>query len=438
MNDTAGHDRSAQRTRRKACAACTRAKRPCTKRIPCCDRCERRNISCRYPPIHQTARDYAVAESGSSATERDPSHLDEALPIHVVTVEPAYSSPSEAGAEEASHPCSTGLAKNTRTLPLGHDWFYSSDSWTIARTGTPAFSSQAFDTAALKQHVATVQSWLRQWAATGRSPFIHHSLYSHGMPRCLQDAYTSLAAYLARTPENSDLCFQIIRERAAGIVADAQRGVPGATPEDCPTGSVGSAMLLDPLDHLARVHALFVYQMIGLFDGDIALRAAAESHMPVLTAWVAEMWDSAELDAQLYSTMLALGNCVSGGGESTSISVAADETASWRRWIVSESIRRAWLVVTITQSIYQLFRDGWSQCPGSVNWTTRAGLWDAPDQYSWSKLVTTGSGPLFVPSLRAELLYKEAVPAEVDEFGHAVLVAEFGLETMIKWKAHAN
>ncbi|KAI0827509.1 hypothetical protein F5Y06DRAFT_283599 [Hypoxylon sp. FL0890] len=428
---------SARSPRRKACAACTRAKRPCSKRIPRCDRCERKNTRCRYPPTNQTARDYAVADSGLLATENDPSHMDEALPIHVVIFDPSYSSFNEAGAEEARHPCSTGLARDTRTLPLGHDWFYSSDSWTIAHTGTPAFPSQAFDTAALKQHISTVQAWLRQWAATGRSPFIHHSLYSQRMPRCLQDAYTSLATYLARTPDNSDLCFQIIRERAAGIVSEARGVVSVPTPGDYSTGLIGSTMLLDPLDHLARVHALFVYQMIGLFDGDITLRAAAEDHMPILTAWVAEMWDSAELDAHLYSTTLALGNGGS-GSEDTPMAAAANETASWRRWTVSESIRRAWLVVTITQSIYQLFREGWSQCPGSVNWTTRAGLWDAPDQYSWNKLVTSGPGPLFVPSLRADLLYKEATPAEVDEFGHAILTAEFGLENMMKWKARAK
>ncbi|KAI1407165.1 hypothetical protein F5Y13DRAFT_175511 [Hypoxylon sp. FL1857] len=437
MDKTAEHHVSARITRRKACAACTRAKRPCSKRVPRCDRCDRRNISCRYPPINQTARDYAVADGGLSETEKDTFHLDEALPIHVVTVDPSYSGFNEAEPGEAYHPCSTGLSRNTTPLPLGHDWFYSSDSWTIARTSTPAFPSQAFDTTALKQHVATVQAWLRRWAATGRSPFIHHSLYSQRMPRCLQDAYTSLAAYLARTPENSDLCFQIIRERAAGIVAEARGVVPAPTPGRCSTELMASTVLLDPLEHLARVHALFVYQMIGLFDGDIALRAAAENHMPILTAWVAEMWDSAELDAHLYTTMIALGDGVNGSQDAPP-AATANETASWRRWTVSESIRRAWLLVTITQSIYQLFREGWSQCPGSVNWTTRAGLWDAPDQYSWSKLVASGSGPLFVPSLRADLLYREATPAEVDEFGHAVLIAEFGLENMTKWKACAE
>ncbi|KAI1647000.1 uncharacterized protein F4817DRAFT_113804 [Daldinia loculata] len=427
---------SARNPRLKACAACTRAKRPCSKRQPCCDRCRRRNIPCRYPPPNLTARDYAEADSGSAATEVSLTRTGAALPIHVVSFESFYPNTSEAQPGDPFHPCCTGFPENTKTLPLGHDWFYSSDSWTISRSSTIPSPTEAFDTRALKQHITTVQSWLRLWATTGRSPFIHHRLYSQKMPRCVQDAYTALAAYLARTPENSDLCFQIIRERAQELVEQAQRMVPAPTSETGSSEPTGGSMPLDPFDHLARVHALFVYQMIGLFDGDIVLRVEAESRISTLMSWVAEMWDSAELDASLYSTILALEQDVS-SSEDTPAVAPADETAAWRRWILSESIRRAWLVVTITQSIYQLFKTGWSQCSGSVNWTPRAGIWDAPDQYSWCKLVTSGSGPLFVPSLRADVLYKEASPSEVDEFGHAVLIAQFGSESMTKWKAHA-
>ncbi|KAI1372381.1 hypothetical protein F4677DRAFT_432719 [Hypoxylon crocopeplum] len=430
----------AKSTRRKACAACTKAKRPCSKRLPCCDRCERKNVPCRYPPVHQTARDYAVSDSAlAAATGEDAVHAEAALPIHVFSFEPFYPDVDSCAQDGGVyHPCSTGLARKTKTLPLGYDWFYSSDSWMIAHSSTPAFPSESFDTTALKNHVATVQGWLRQWATTGRSPFIHHRLYSQKMPHCVQDAYTTLSAYLGRTPENSDLCFRIIREQAAGIVEEAQRATPipiaASAAADGQTELIGGTVLLDPLDHLARVHALFVYQMIGLFDGDITLRATAESHMSTLMGWVEEMWHSAEFDASIYSTMVALEKDAC-NRENGSTAVAGNETTTWRRWIVLESIRRAWLLVVITQSIYQLFKDGWTQCAGSVNWTTRAGLWDAPDQYSWSKLVMGGPGPLFVPSLRADLLYKEATPAEVNEFGHAILIAEFGLEKMAKWKA---
>ncbi|KAI6082283.1 hypothetical protein F4821DRAFT_247514 [Hypoxylon rubiginosum] len=424
----------AKSSRRKACAACTKAKRPCSKRLPRCERCERKSIPCKYPPINQTAREYAeAADSGSATPEQEPTCAETpvSLPIHIVASEPFYSDDvgeAQLDAGEVYHPCCKGVVRDTKSLPLNPDWFYSPDSWVIVHSNTPAFSQQTFDTAALKQHITTVQSWLRRWANTGRSPFIHHRLYSQKMPRCVQDAYTTLSAYLARTPENSELCLRIIRDRATSLVAESS----GTTI----TPAVGNAMLLDPIEHLARVHALFVYQMIGLFDGDISLRAVAESHMSALTAWVAEMWENAELDASIH--MLVLENGFSSGDGNGDVVAAArptSEHAAWQRWIVSESIRRAWLVVTVTQSIYELFRTGWTQCGGSINWTTRASLWDAPDQYSWSRLVTGGSGPLFVPSLCADLLYEEAAPSDVDEFAQDMLVAHFGLENMAKWKA---
>lgn len=354
----------------------------------------------------------------------------------MVASEPLYSDvvvEAQLDAGEVYHPCCRGMIRDTKSLPLGPDWFTSPDSWTIVRSNTPAFPKHTFDSAALKQHVTSVQAWMRRWASTGRSPFIHHRLYSQKMPRCVQDAYTALSAYHARTPQNSDLCLRIIRDRMADLVEENRSTTSTHVPEDLSTTAVApvNTMLLDPLEHLARVHALFVYQMIGLFDGDIALRAVAESHMSTLTAWTAEMWENAEFDASIHALVLV--NGFHGGGDVVATG-SATKNAAWRRWIVSESIRRAWLLVTITQSIYELFRTGWTQCAGSVNWTTRAGLWDAPDQYSWSRLVTAGSGPLFVPCLYADLLYEEAAPSEVDEFAHAVLVAVFGLEKIAKWK----
>ncbi|KAK6949703.1 hypothetical protein Daesc_009787 [Daldinia eschscholtzii] len=429
---------SARNPRLKACAACTKAKRPCSKRLPRCDRCERRNIPCRYPPPNLTARDYADADNGSAIMEITQIHAGPSPPIQVALLESLHTHAGGARPGTPFHPFHLRFQENIKTLPLRYDWFCSSDSWAISCTSAPSFPTEAFDTNAFKQHIATVQSWLRLWTATGKSPFIHHRLYSEKMPRCVQDAYMTLSVYLARTPENSEICSQIIRERAEELIGKAQSTAAAAsTSEAVLAEQTEVPMVLDPFDHLARVHALFVYQVIGLFDGDIMLRVAAESHISTLKSWVAEMWDSAELDANLYSTMAALEQEV-GDSENAPTTAPADEKTAWRRWILSESIRRAWLVVTITQSIYQLFKTGWSQCSGSVNWTPRAGLWDAPDQFSWSKAVMGGSGPLFLPSLGADILYREASPSEVDEFGHAVLIAEFGSESMAKWKAHAE
>lgn len=41
----------------------------------------------------------------------------------------------------------------------------------------------------------------------------------------------------------------------------------------------------NPREALARVHALLIYQIIRLFDGDVRQRNQAELAMPTLVAW---------------------------------------------------------------------------------------------------------------------------------------------------------
>lgn len=44
-----------------------------------------------------------------------------------------------------------------------------------------------------------------------------------------------------------------------------------------------------PQEKLARTQALFLYQIIGLFDGDVTLRSNADRNMALLREWVDEL-----------------------------------------------------------------------------------------------------------------------------------------------------
>jgi hypothetical protein len=44
-----------------------------------------------------------------------------------------------------------------------------------------------------------------------------------------------------------------------------------------------------PIEKLARTQALFLYQIIRLFDGDVALRSQAEKDMPLFMTWLDEL-----------------------------------------------------------------------------------------------------------------------------------------------------
>ena len=43
------------------------------------------------------------------------------------------------------------------------------------------------------------------------------------------------------------------------------------------------------VEKLARAQALFLYQIIGLFDGDVTLRSNADQNMPLLQDWLDEL-----------------------------------------------------------------------------------------------------------------------------------------------------
>jgi hypothetical protein len=84
-----------------------------------------------------------------------------------------------------------------------------------------------------------------------------------------------LSCYLGKTSSNGQTMCRIIENRARQLVKDGN----GLTDSWLETP-------LDSLEHLARVQALLVYQVMCLHDGEIRLRHLAESHIPVLNSWV--------------------------------------------------------------------------------------------------------------------------------------------------------
>lgn len=454
--------------RLRACTACTKAKRPCNKRLPRCERCVQKGVLCKYPPARQTAWDYALAnekDGEAQSAESTPAAISPAGQGSTSDTMPsdAGSAPKEdfnfrSWLEASMGHCSAfappelrvhgelvGLAAAPSfnlsslrdmvlkcTIPRQEDWFYSPEAWEVTRTAQSELSSDLFDLVALKQFVKTIQEWVRRWGTTGRCPFIHHRLYNRRFPSVVQDAYTALAAYNSRTAETTELCFRIIQDRVARLVEDNL--CAGASTLAEPT----MVPMLDPFDHLARVQALLVYETIGLLDGDITLRETAERYMPTLTQWAKEMWDSAELDSNIHSAISDLDAGSDDPGLARPTSGEDAETASWNCWIVSESIRRTWITANLTRSVYSVLKTGWTSCSGGVRWTARAGVWETDDAYTWKDAVGSGSSPLFVPSYFADVLFNFALPDEVDEFGHAILGAQYGLEKVAKWKALAK
>lgn len=348
------------------------------------------------------------------------------------------------------------LARPSALLPytpakqLSPDWFMSPESWKIDRDSThyedPMPPPSPYSRIALKTFLTTGQKWLSDWISNGGNTFIHKQLYSFQLPRCTQDAYTAVALYLLRTDENEDMVHRTIQSRSAQLMEDEEKHKTSSS--------------LNPFNHLARVQALLVYQIICLLDGDIRLRALAEERIPTMMAWLKQMLDSVSFASQLTpsgptGTMtaargLGLGiveimdavSSTPGASPSPPTPATAatardpgsqQEEVLWHAWIFSESVRRTWIFAQGLHTVYDVMLKSWTMCPGALKLTTVSDVWDASSSYAWSKICVEKDVRLSTPS-EVENFLTEARPENVDDFTTSLLEVMFGKAKMERWR----
>ncbi|KAK4060791.1 uncharacterized protein Triagg1_10634 [Trichoderma aggressivum f. europaeum] len=277
-----------------------------------------------------------------------------------------------------------------------------------------------FSSSMLKRYVSVIQHWLKSWAMSGSNPFIHSHLYRTRFPTCVQVAYTTLSAYINRTEGNYEIILRIIESQAKELLTGPDLGVNDALEP------------LDLLEQLARVHALMVYQIICLFDGDIRSRHLAEGRSHILDRWVMQMVECAS--SSLYPLSLTLDplDLVETACQVDPPSLTGNTEHLWHTWILAESIRRTWLTATGLQALYLTLQQGWAFCPGGMMFTTRHGVWEAKTALAWEMLcLETDIG--FIQRFETEKLFTEANPLEIDDFGKMILESTYGTERMERW-----
>ncbi len=187
----------------------------------------------------------------------------------------------------------------------------------------------------------------------------------------------------------------------------------------------------DLLEDLAQIHALLVYQIVGLFNGDIRSRHLAEQRMAIFTRSLDRSLEKARelLTRDLFSLDL---------GDPTILFTSHPSLFEplWRAWIISESLRRTWLVSNGIIASYEGLKQGWAPCNGDVMFTAREGLWSADSASVWSNMCLERD-VRFVGRFRAEYLF-EVAPEEVDEFGKLMLESVFGRERSMRWVCGAS
>lgn len=359
-----------------------------------------------------------------------------------------------------SPPGFTNSAPRGTPLP----WYLEPSSWNIDHVPPLEYTTPICNTVHSK-HVEKIQEWQARWVNTGHCPYIHQNVYKFQLPRCIQDAYTTLSSYLHRTPENKSIIELLVEERVRQLLKDQ----PAGSGDDSSDAYKG----LSTFDHMARVHALHIYQTLALFDGAIRLRHVAETQIPTLNTWLRQLIASAKADAShgpdRFVRSLLLPLCDQGPqrpspdiGElvvnhhnnnnhhqymtaaltsPTTMSgpMLSPEDTAWYVWAFAETIRRTWIIACSTQTLYLTLQLRAAPCPGSTMITTRREIWDADTAFSWTSMCDKymkdgGDGVDFTSRQQWGRIFETRGPHEIDEFTSCSMKVVFGMDKMERWR----
>lgn len=117
-----------------------------------------------------------------------------------------------------------------------------------------------------------IKAFVTDMATRNATPFMHRLLYRDYTPECIVSCFSTSVLYSNRTPANTAMVMRALQGGARDLVTNESARFVTTTTE-----------------RLARAQALFVYQVIRLFDGDITLRAQAEKDIPLLNVWLVEL-----------------------------------------------------------------------------------------------------------------------------------------------------
>ncbi|CEF76908.1 unnamed protein product [Fusarium graminearum] len=368
-------------TRRKSCAACTKAKRRCDFAIPACLRCSQRRIHCQYPS--RVMREQFSSSEASVAVSPDYLTTDDSSP------QLAESLPSDTPIIEDFNAVISGLDACSEDLgvlefPLEDNTLkFVEQPWTLTAPSTQDFSH-------VPQRILNRLQWAtdeikrapEKMVLENQTPWSHPLLYKDGMPRSLQESRVN------------DL-----------LAAPAP---------------------ITPLECLAHTHALILYQIIRLYDGDIGARASAERIIPAIEASAVSLFSYAQFDID--ATAIALPTYP-----------IAPTKSFWQDWILQESLRRTLLFSFFFVQAYRIMSGcKIMQCDGRLGlchaWTLSAHLWDATTPLSFAEAWRDKNHYVVTNAIFSEVL-AEAQADDIDVFGKIMISSLMGRDEAEGWFA---
>ncbi|KAJ4194286.1 hypothetical protein NW755_003045 [Fusarium falciforme] len=395
--------------RRKSCAACTKAKRRCDFAVPACLRCSQRCIPCQYPS--RTPRGQTTTTNSSSSPET--------IMPGLLTNESASSTPPAVG--QLDEPIVDDFNAVIADIDTNFNELASFDvplddatldliqpSLDLSPPSTKEFGAipEAI-TSRLKWSIAEIQKAPSTMVLENQTPWCHALLYKNEMPRSMHDAHAACALYLAKNRVNSPFIFRSIETR----VNDLLSAPPPVTPFEC----------------LAHTHALLLYQIIRLFDGDIGARASAERMIPAIESSAMALFSHVQFDLDRTSTC------------SLPLFPIAPTKAFWMDWILQESLRRTLLFTFYFMQIYRIMAGHKGlQCDGRMglchSWTLSAHLWHARSPLAFAEAWMNKKHLVVTDALFGKVL-QEAMAHDIDVLGRIFISSLLGVDEAEGWFA---
>ncbi|KAI2783745.1 hypothetical protein F4815DRAFT_457775 [Daldinia loculata] len=420
--------------RQKACIACADSKRRCDKQLPECQRCLDRDVDCVYPQPKRRRRNPIARVSRPEELPAIQSHADAdadadadvsgggldfgdwgamgAADLDVSLSDVIMSYIPSPPAHVASQPTQRLALESDDISSTPCPWFLGDETWIMQHSQKQPATSANVE---LEPFIRAVEEMLHFWVRNGYNSFIHRRLYDKGLPMCLQDAFTTLATYVSRTQAMKETILQIAEWRSSALASQGP----------CAAGGAQGIRA-----QLARIHALFVYQFILLFDGSVRSRAHAEKQQPTLRQWVTQMCEVAK--RYRGEDIFAQDNRPPQWTVSKFDREYDASSKMWQLWILIESVRRSQLIIDTISNIYDTLTKGWADCTGAVMFTARRGLWEADSAVKWVEL-SSAEEPLLVPSLQPGPLISQYNADEFDDLVQVVWTCIVGTDKMKSW-----
>lgn len=461
-----------------ACGPCASAKRRCSKDMPVCARCAKNGAVCSYPVrrLEHACHVYSPeagaygstptwggwqpAAATTAVTTSSSNGISTPVPSWTMSDDmqqnPWVYDPwnSHYNPWDYHAPSPAPASPPGESIPgTAPSWFLRPESWSTLAVDQCMAATQVLQLRGVSTpwYAQQMRAWLAQWVAEGHCPLVHGHLHVVGLPARLRDAYLALSAYQARTTATGRTVLCMVADKARELVREETDEQGGRT-------SRGADGTISALCHYSRTLALCVYLTICLYDGDVQARAQAEEYLDQAKAWACEMQQTAAAAAgtgTLWARLMDQAAVVEGG--------AGRQALRWQAWVLSESIRRAYMAALLLVQTYRhSTEDGGSSggsvsgesassgyaamaaaasspsrltCEGTLVFTGGEGLWNSLSSGLWLSRITDKGGdmrPVQVAGMARLLTALE--PTDVDAFTHTVLEALLGARAVDEWR----